>query len=293
MITTELKKRILAEMKRRRELFDGSDAKYAMSLGINNAQYSRIKNGELDRVLSDAVWISIARRLEVEISGGPEWKTAETPVFKFIMKQLEVCQQGHISSMLCDLSDIGKTYTARHYAKTHKNVVYIDCSQVKSKQKLIRQMAKSFGVGSTGKYADVYEDLVFYLKTLPTPLIILDEAGDLKYDAFLEIKALWNATDMACAYYMMGADGLKEKIRRAIDNKTVGYTEIFSRFGKKYGRVIPVASDEREKMLQVTAAMIIKANAPDVDVNRVIKGSLGDDNTPSLRRIKTEITKLG
>jgi Uncharacterized ATPase, putative transposase len=204
-----------------------------------------------------------------------------------------VCQQGHISSMLCDLSDIGKTYTARHYAKTHKNVVYIDCSQVKSKQKLIRQMAKSFGVGSTGKYADVYEDLVFYLKTLPTPLIILDEAGDLKYDAFLEIKALWNATDMACAYYMMGADGLKEKIRRAIDNKTVGYTEIFSRFGKKYGRVIPVASDEREKMLQVTAAMIIKANAPDVDVNRVIKGSLGDDNTPSLRRIKTEITKLG
>jgi len=39
-----------------------------------------------------------------------------------------------------------------------------------------------------------YEDLVFYLKTLPYPLIIFDEAGDLQYDAFLEIKALWNAT---------------------------------------------------------------------------------------------------
>jgi DNA transposition AAA+ family ATPase len=293
MITKDLKKKIFEEVQRRRALFEGSDAKFAVSLGINNAQYSRIKNGELDRVLSDANWIGIARRMEVNISDAPEWKTAETPVFKFITKQLEVCQNGGLSSILCDLSDIGKTYTARHYAKTHRNVAYIDCSQVKSKQKLIRQIAKSFGVGSTGRYADVYGDLVFYLKTLPTPLVVLDEAGDLQYDAFLEIKALWNATETSCAYYMMGADGLKEKIRRAIDNKTVGYTEIFSRFGKKYGRVIPIASDEKEKMLQVTAAMIIKANAPDVDVNRVIKGSLGDDNTPSLRRIKTEITKLG
>jgi hypothetical protein len=292
MITTELKKRILKEVQRRRPLFEGSDAKYAVSLGINNAQYSRVKNGELERVLSDASWIGMARRLEVNLSDAPEWKTAETPVFRYIMKQLEVCRTGGLSLMLCDLSDIGKTYTARHYAKTHKNVVYIDCSQVKSKQKLIRQIAKSFGVGSSGRYADVYGDLVFYLKTLPAPLIVLDEAGDLQYDAFLEIKALWNATEGACAYYMMGADGLKEKIRRAIDNKKVGYTELFSRFGKKYGKVIPVSSEEKAKMLQVTAAMIIRANAPDADVNRVVKGSLGEDNTPSLRRIRTELMKL-
>ena len=80
------------------------------------------------------------------------------------------------------------TYAAVHYQRNHKNVVYIDCSQVKSKQKLIRKIAKSFGVGSTGKYDEVYEDLVFYLKQLSTPLIILDEAGDLHYEAFLEIK---------------------------------------------------------------------------------------------------------
>ena len=291
MITTNLKQRILKEAERRRELFEGSDAKFAVSLGINNAQYSRIKNGELERVLSDANWISIARKLEVNISDTPEWKTAETPVFKFITKQLEICQNGRLCSMLCDLSDIGKTYTARYYAKTHKNAVYIDCSQVKYKQNLIRQIAKSFGVGNTGRYTDVYEDLVFYLKTLPTPLVILDEAGDLSYEAFLEIKALQNATDKICAFYMMGADGLKEKIRRSIDNKKVGYAEIFSRFGKKYGIVIPESGEEKLKMLKVTAIMIIRANAPDVDANRLLKGTIGEDNTPSLRRIYTEIVK--
>lgn len=293
MITNELKTKVLAELAASRENFAGSDAKFAISLGISSAQYSRIKNGETDRILSDANWISIARHLGVTLGNRVAWKTANTPVFQFITAQLEKCQSDSISALLCDLSDIGKTYTAVHYAKTHKNVVYIDCSQVKSKQKLIRYIAKSFGVGSTGRYADVYEDLVFYIKTIDTPLVILDEAGDLQYDAFLEIKALWNATEMACGYYMMGADGLKEKIRRAIDGKKVGYTELFSRFGRKYGNVLPYDKENRDKLTQASAAMIIKANATGpVDINKVLRSTMGDDNMPSLRRIYKELAKL-
>lgn len=293
MITNEIKTKVLEAMEKSRQNFGGSDAKFATSLGISAAQYSRLKNGETDRVLSDANWISIARHLGVNLGNRSEWKTANTPIFQYITAQLEKCQKDSISALLCDLSDIGKTYTAVHYSKTHPNAVYIDCSQVKSKQKLVRHIAKSFGVGSTGRYSDVYEDLVFYLKTLPTPLIILDEAGDLQYDAFLEIKALWNATEMACGYYMMGADGLKEKIRRAIDGKKVGYTEIFSRFGRKYGAVVPVSRNERIQMTQTSAAMIIKANADTgVDVNKVLRSTMGDDDMPSLRRIYKELSKL-
>lgn len=291
MITTELKKRIIEEMARDRMNFAGSDAKYAVSLGINNAQYSRIKNGETERVLSDANWITIARKLDVKLTDRMEWKVANTPVYQFVTAQLEVCQRDSMSAMICDLSDIGKTFTAKHYARSHKNVAYIDCSQVKTKQKLIRQIAKEFGVGTSGKYADVYEDLVFYLKTLPTPLIILDEAGDLQYEAFLEVKALWNATEMACGYYMMGADGLREKMRRAINNRKVGYTELFSRFGKRFGKAIP-DGDEGKKILQATALMIIKANTPDgANVNKILRETLGEDSVPSLRRIYKELAK--
>jgi len=291
MITEDLKKRIVDSLAESRQLFDGSDAKFAISLGINNAQFSRIKNGDLTKVLADAVWITLARRQGISVNNAPAWKIASTPVFEFITAQLEICQNEGISSLLCDLSDIGKTITAVHYAKTHKNAVYCDCSQVKSKQKMIRYIAKEFGVGNSGKYADVYEDLVFYLKTLPNPLIILDEAGDLQYDAVLEIKALWNATEHTCGYYMLGADGLQEKMRRAIDHKKVGYTELFSRFGKKYGKVIPIGKEESEKLLNRTAAMIIKANAGEgMDVNKLLRQTMGEDNRPSLRRIYTKLT---
>jgi len=291
MMTNELKQQILVALKKSRSNFHGSDAKFAVSLGISGAQYSRIHRGDTDQVLSDANWISLARKLDVSLNNEKQWKTANTPVFQFVTAQLEICQNNGTSSMLCDLSDIGKTYAAKHYAANHKNAIYVDCSQVKTKHRLVRKIAKEFGVGSNGRYADVYEDLVFYLKTLPNPLIIWDEYADLNYDAVMESKALWNAVERNCAFYMIGADGLHEKMRRNIERKKVGYTELFSRFGKKYGKVIPAGSEEANKVLIATASMIIKANS-NANTNMILKGTMGDDNKPSLRRIYNELAKV-
>ena len=192
-----------------------------------------------------------------------EWKAAKTPTFQFITAQLEACQGSGISAIMCDLPNIGKTFTARHYVKTHPNAVYIDCSQVKTKLKLVRKIAAEFGVNARGRYSDVYDDLVYYLRSLDSPLIILDEAGDLQYEAFLELKALWNATERCCAWYMMGADGLKEKINRSIECKKVGYTEMLSRYGDRYSKVTPDDGKERTKFLIEQARIVAKINAPE------------------------------
>ncbi|MBR8759252.1 ATP-binding protein [Porphyromonas levii] len=292
MMTIEQKQKVVSEMLKRRELFGGSDAKFATSLGINSAQYSRVKNGELEKVLSDQVWISIARKLNVQLREEAQWNIAKTPVFEFITGQLEMCQEESISAMICDLADIGKTVTARHYARTHKNAVLIDCSQVKTKRAFIKQIAREFGLDTDGKYADVYANLVYYIKTIEKPLIIMDEAGDLQYEAFLEIKSLWNATEGACGFYMMGADGLEAKFRRSIDNKKVGYTEIFRRFGKRYSKAVPEGED-KNKFLNANAQMIIKANAkPGADINKILRCIMDENGVPSITRIERELAKL-
>jgi hypothetical protein len=288
MMTIELKQRIIAALAERRTNFAGSDAKFAISIGINNAQYSRLKDGETEKLLSEPVWISLARQLEVPIGKSVVWNTARTPVFEFITGQLEFCQQHSASRLLCDVADIGKTYTARHYVKSHKNAIYVDCSQVKSRQKLVRFIAKEFGVGFTGKYGDIYADLVFYLRSLPNPLVILDEVGDLEYAAFLELKALWNATERCCGWYMMGADGLKQKIRRSIESKKVGYTELFSRYGSRYQKPSPESAEELRQFKSVHAALIIKANCKkEINIQKFIVGT-----DYSLRRIADELYKM-
>ena len=202
--------------------------------------------------------------------------------------QLEFCQEASLSGILCDIPNIGKTFTARYYVAHHANAVYIDCSQVKTKVRMVKKIASEFGVGTHGRYVDIFEDLVYYLRSIDSPLIILDEAGDLQYEAFLELKALWNATERCCAWYMMGADGLKEKINRSIECKKVGYTEMLSRYGDRYSKVTPDDGREREKFLNEQARVVAKVNAPEgTDIALVVRKSGG-----GLRRVYTEIEKL-
>ena len=287
MITTDIKNKITEAIKTNRGNYP-SDAKHAASLGVTTSVYSAIKNGQTERVLSDANWISIARKLGVSLRGEMEWKIARTETFDFIMTQLELAQTGSLSGILCDIPNIGKTFTARHYVKTHPNAVYIDCSQVKTKLKLVRKIAAEFGVNSRGRYSDVYDDLVYYLRSIENPLIILDEAGDLQYEAFLELKALWNATERCCAWYMMGADGLKEKINRSIECRKVGYTEMLSRYGDRYSKVSPDDGKDRARFLMGQARAVAKLNAPaGVDPADIARRSGG-----GLRRVYTEIEKL-
>lgn len=286
-VTSDIKQRILEAITVNRENYP-SDNKHAAALGISASVYNVLKKGKIDKQVSDTNWICLARRLNVLLNNEIQWQAAETPTFVYITEQLAMCQESSVSAVLCDMANIGKTFTARIYVKMHKNAIYVDCSQVKSKQRLIRYIAKEFGVNSNGRYCDVYDDLCFYLKTLERPLIILDEGGDLQYEAFLELKALWNATERCCAWYMMGADGLKEKMNRSIECKKVGYTEMFSRYGDKYSKVTPDDGKEREAFLKAQAAMVAKLNAPEgTEVMKVVNRTGG-----SLRRVYTEIEKL-
>lgn len=287
MNTIEIKEKVIEGIKIARKRYP-SDAKLAVFLGINGAQLSRIMRGDTTSVLSDAKWISIARKLAVNIGNLPEWVTAETPVYKFIYGQLRSCQDFSLSGLCCDSADIGKTYAAKCYVRENKFAIYIDCSQVKTKQRLIRQICKEFGLDFKGKYAEIYEDLIFYIRSIPNPIIILDEAGDLTYEAFLELKALWNATEKACGWYMMGADGLKRKIDSNLGRKKVGYAEIFSRYGAKYQKISPEGKEDMKSFTMLQISLIAKANgAGTQDVQQIYANTNG-----SLRRIYTEIQKL-
>ena len=286
-VTNDIKQRILEAITVNRENYP-SDNKHAAALGISASVYNVLKKGKIDKQVSDTNWICLARRLDVSLENEIPWQVAATPTFDYITEQLAMCQESGVSAVMCDMANIGKTFTARVYVKSHKNAIYVDCAQVKSKQRLIRYIAKEFGVGNNGRYCDVYDDLCFYLRTLEHPLIILDEAGDLQYEAFLELKALWNATERCCAWYMMGADGLKEKINRSIECKKVGYTEILSRYGDKYSKVTPDDGKEREAFLKAQAAMVTRLNAPEgTEVMKVVNRTGG-----SLRRVYTEIEKI-
>lgn len=286
-LKTEFKQRIIEACHKYSFKFSTAKAQ-AISLDVNPAQFSRIMNGETERVISDDKWLQIANKYKV-----PEepfefiWQTAKTQVFNHIFEQLDTCQELSISGILCDEAGIGKSFVAKYYAGLRQGAIYVDCSLSKSRTAFVKKLAKEFGIDYNIRLADIQKDLIQYINTMRTkPLIILDEAGDLDYPAFLEIKAIWNATEHNCGWYLMGADGLKYKIDRNRNLQKVGFNEIFDRVGNKYQRITPQGEAERTAFLKKEVAALTIANNSRYTPREMFLRTGG-----SLRRVYIEIRK--
>src|SRR5690606_14223791 len=118
-----------------------------------------------------------------------------------------------------------------------------------------------------------------YLRMLPNPIIIVDEAGDLERPAFLDLKEYWNATENGCGWYLMGAEGLREHIKRGISNKKVGFSEIFSRFSERYSSAVPIDEHQKQQFYRKLISDVLKVNAgPGVDVNLILHKCMAKDS---------------
>lgn len=288
MVQTEkYKQKVREAVLEARENYSGTDAAFATTIGINNSIFSRLKKGETDRILSEGQWITIGRILGVSLKEN-NWKIVRTTIYDSMEKTLHFCQKNQVSMILVDEPEIGKTETAKHILRNMKNGFYVDCSQAKTKQLLIRTIAKTVGVDQYGRYADVIANLKYYLNVLETPIITLDEFGDLEYNAFLTIKELQNATVDHCAWLMIGSDGLRAKINQGIKNQKVGYREVFSRLSGEFLSFVPSGTKEKQQFYSELIGDVATNNVADkAKVNKLINKCLSKGL--ALRYLKTLI----
>ena len=289
-ITPEFRNNVLNALLVQRTNFSGTDVQYAKQFGINGAVFSQLKNGKSpDGLIRDAKWMEIGLKLDVSTQKR-KWVTVETEVYREISDVVIFCQMNAKSYMLVDATGIGKTYTAKLLSRKLKNCFYIDGSQAKSKIEFIRLLARTLGIDDTGRIVKIKSQIKYYLKILPNPIVIIDEAGDLDDRTFLEIKEIWNDTEGQCGWMMMGADGLQNKVERNINNKKPGFTEIFSRFGEKYNHITPLEKTERSAFYKKLITDVITANIEDkTQVNSIVNKCLRNDSgkISGLRRAET------
>lgn len=266
-----------------------SDAAHSRRLDIGSSTYSQVfRSGHHDK-MTDAQWSEIAYRLKVNLKSSFVWNVARTPTFEFIYAQLAKCQKESMSLIFCDAAGLGKTFTAERYEEDNDNVALVDCSINKTKKRLLNQISREMGIPSTGTPTVIFDRLIYHINNVKTkPLVILDEAGDLDRHAFLEIKALWNATRDSCGWYMMGAVGLKKRIELGTNNEFVGYEEIFDRYGAKFQSITNKEEwgNDIDKFKTLQIAMVAQAN-PEGDLLSVIAGA-----DKSLRNVSKEVKKL-
>ncbi len=288
-LSQNYREQVINELISARENFSGSDAAFAKQYDINGSVFSRLKNGELEGLLKEAQWLQIGRRLNVSTSER-KWKAARTMVFAYIESEVLFCKEHSKARIFVDDCGIGKTFTAKYLSRTVKNCFYIDASQAKTKNQFIRLLGRTIGVSDGGKIQDIKYDIKYFLQALPKTVVIIDEAGDLDYNAILELKEFWNATENACGWYMIGADGLRAKLLRGIQNKKVGYRELFSRFSEKFSSVVPVERMERENFYKALINEVLSVNVDDKSIiSKIINKCMvkHDGNIGGLRRAES------
>lgn len=290
MITEQIQIKIADAMEKqlKTERYESASS-MGRAINLNATQISRIRKHEFTGLLNNRRWIDLAIKLNIEIDGRVQLKTAATDCYKFISEQLAFCQQNSFSGLFCDRAGIGKTHTAKIYVQKNANSILIDCSQAKTKSQLLREMANQCGLSEKGWLIHVYKRLVFHINTTPQFLIILDEFGDLYHEAFMEIKALWNATDGNCGWYCMGADGLRKKFENNLEYQKIGYAENYSRLGSMYRRVTPESETEFRNFQNNQLAAIGKVNGIEGTHNmqKFIAATNG-----SIRRVSIALNKV-
>lgn len=290
-INNDQKAQIVKALLEQRKKFDGTDQQFAKQWDINYSVFSRLKTTtDYTGLLRDAQWLNLGRELDVQMDAR-KWNMARTDVFNMIEQDVLFCKD-YAKGMICvDDCGVGKTFSAKYLSRTVQNCFYVDGSQAKSKQAFIRLIAKTIGVDDKDKYVKVKANIKYALRMLPNPVVIIDEAGDLEYSAFLELKELWNATDKACGWYMMGADGLRAKIERGISNKKVGYAELFSRYSERFSTMVPRDRKEKIDFYRKLITDVLSVNMTNkTKLNEIVKRCLTNDdsgNIGGLRRAES------
>lgn len=256
-ISIEFKNKTADKLIESEQYFGGASSAYAKQFGISGSVYSRIKKGERENILSTSKWLDIARILQIDTESD-NWKIVKTAFYLEIEDAIKYCQDFKEKKMLVDKCGVGKTEAARNIVKTLKNAFYVDCSQAKRKNKFFRTLGKTIGVEYTGKYEDVKENIKYGLKMLENAVVVLDEFGDLEYSTFLDIKEMLNATN--CGWFAMGANGLRQKINRGVDNEKVGFEEVFDRFSGEISTIIPAGKDDKQAFMYTMLMQIASVN---------------------------------
>ncbi len=287
MTTQEFRQKVRETVLLARENYGGSDAAYAKSMGLSASVYSRIKSGETERVASDSFWVSQGRRLGVTMNE-KQWNVARTSVYADIEANIQFCQRHHKATILIDECGIGKTFCTRHIVRGLQNAFYFDCSQAKTKMRFVRELAKTVGLDANGKYADVKEDLKYYLNEMKSPFIALDDAGYLDASVLPEIIEIWNSTQYNCGWMMIGDDSLQSKIERGLRNKKVGFKALFSRFSEEFISYVPLGSSDKTAFYRQLIGDVANVNLVNKsNINKMIQQCLRKGKT--LRHLETLI----
>lgn len=225
-----------------------SQADISARISVNKGYICNISQGVFtygnkNTVIADRYFGAIARYVGYQIDK-TYWGLVKTIQFKKIITSLTDAQQRAIVKTIVGQSGCGKTYSADTYYEKHKtaNVYKIKVSSLHELRDVIYDICVELGVEPRkGKVANL-RLIIEKLKQLHddgvSPLLIVDEAENLRIPVFGLFKAIYDAivATKLCGLVLIGTPELLDKIDKMAKKNKEGVPQFARRI--KAGRVI-------------------------------------------------------
>lgn len=217
----------------------GSQAKAANSLqGITSpGTLNAIVNGKFANV-SDDMFLRIRAAISDGRSDG--WRICETAAFKDVETFLSDAQQYHNVSWIIAPAGIGKTTAANQYAKKHRNVFVLPCSEDMHKADFVEELAKKIGIRNEGlTVRATLTRIVDEVVKMERPLLVFDEGDKLTDSVMYYFISLYNALEDKCGIVFLSTPYIQKRMAKGLKLDRKGYEELYSRIGRKF---VPLSS---------------------------------------------------
>lgn len=251
----------------------GGQNKAAASIkGVSSATLSQMMNGNWEHI-SEEMWRKVSLAVGFE---GKGWATAPIATYKQVHMLLEGAQEDARVMSLTAPAGSGKTYAAKEYENTHKNVYRLMCDEFWSKNDFVEELLRAMGEKSNGLTKRERMSLVCSaLVKKERPLLIFDEFDKLSDNVWCFFITLYNRLEDQCGIVLLSTDFISKRMVSGLKYQKRGYEEIYSRLGSKFVKLDRADYDD--------VSMICKANgvSDEVVIEDIARSAEGD-----LRRVR-------
>ena len=135
-------------------------------------------NGKFEKI-SDDMFLRI--RAAISQGGADGWGICKTMAFLDMETLLDDAQRYHNVSWIVAPAGSGKTTAANQFAKTHRNVFILSCSEDMHKPDFVEGLAKRIGIRNDGfTVRGTLGRIVDEVVKMDRPLLVFDEGDKLK-----------------------------------------------------------------------------------------------------------------
>jgi len=252
-----------------------SQMRVAYNAGVSNATISNIVRNNWDYI-STEMWRRVQANLRIDF----DWNHAETTNSKILNGLCRTAQNNHLSIAISEDAGRGKSQSYTTYDRLNPNVVYIECKNYWTKKQYITTLVAAVGLNTNGTTSELIERFIKHMKGLHAPLIIIDQFDKLKdpqLDLFMDF---YNDLSQNCGFVLSGVKALEKRILSGVNKNKIGYSEIYSRIGRKFINLEPI------KLVDVQAICNVNG-VHDADYIHFVFNNCEQD----LRRVRRDVEK--